>query len=100
MRIFEILSELTFQGSRCTKDCGGHGAGYAWAKQRGAGAACNSHSQSFNNGCEIAKRQAQQGGKMVRPKIRDVRGRFAAGPQPRKPAAPKPTGPVAPIKPV
>jgi hypothetical protein len=46
-------SGLWFKGSRCTKDCSGHKAGYEWYKinQR----VPNSHSQSFNNGARIAR---------------------------------------------
>jgi hypothetical protein len=50
----EKLDELDFMGmSRCTKDCSGHEAGYAWSKQRG-GAHAASWSPSFNKGAEIA----------------------------------------------
>ena len=48
------LDELDFMGmSRCTKDCSGHEAGYAWSKARG-GAHAASWSPSFNKGAEIA----------------------------------------------
>lgn len=55
MKITEIISEadLFFKGDkeyRCTKDCSGHGAGYAWAKRKNV-TKCNSHSNSFNRGC-------------------------------------------------
>ena len=94
MRIYEILSELTFHGSKCTKDCGGHSAGYAWAMQRQARTSCDSNNPSFNKGCEIAKRLAQSPTK-VRPKIRDARGKLAPAPQLRKPSRPSaPTKPV------
>jgi len=72
MRIHEVLSELTFHGSPCTKDCSGHKAGYEWSKRRGKAATCDSTNGSFNNGCEIAKT-----GKVL-PKVRDERGKFAA----------------------
>ena len=50
----EQLDELDFMGmSKCTKDCSGHRAGYAWSKQRG-GAHAASWSPSFNKGAEIA----------------------------------------------
>ena len=50
----EQLDELDFMGmSRCTKDCSGHEAGYAWSKARG-GAHAASWSPSFNKGAEIA----------------------------------------------
>jgi hypothetical protein len=28
-------NRLEYKGYRCTKDCGGHKAGYAWAKSKG-----------------------------------------------------------------
>jgi len=35
MKAEEILKEgLMYKGYPCTKDCSGHMAGYAWAKQR------------------------------------------------------------------
>jgi hypothetical protein len=50
----EQLNELDFMGmSRCTKDCSGHEAGYAWSKARG-GTHAASWSPSFNRGAEIA----------------------------------------------
>ena len=50
----EQLDELDFMGmSKCTKDCSGRRAGYAWSKQRG-GAHAASWSPSFNKGAEIA----------------------------------------------
>lgn len=57
MQISELLFELDFQGSPCTKDCSGHTAGYAWAKKPGK-KDCNSKNASFNAGCNIAKKQA------------------------------------------
>ena len=74
-----ILNELTFGGSRCTKDCSGHKAGYRWALRKGA-SNCNSHSQSFNNGCNIAAKQ-RQAGTIRMPKVRDERGKFAPHPK-------------------
>lgn len=79
MLVKEMLTELTFGGSRCTKDCGGHKAGYRWALRKGA-YYCNSKSPSFNKGCAIAGKQMQAG--MVKvPKVRDDRGRFAFNPK-------------------
>ena len=62
MRINEIITdsvideELTFFGSPCTKNCGGHRAGRIWSLAKGLTdpKQCNSHSNSFNNGCKIA----------------------------------------------
>ena len=59
MRIAEILNELTFMGSPCTKDCSGHKAGYEWSLKRG-GKNAVSHSNSFNNGAAIGVQQATQ----------------------------------------
>ena len=87
MRISELLNELTFQGSPCTKDCSGHAAGYNWQKQRSGTAPCMSNNQSFNNGCEIAKKQIADK-KVVRPKVRTPQGKFAAAPAPRQPVKP------------
>lgn len=79
MLINEILSELTFGGSRCTKDCSGHKAGYRWALRKGATSA-NSKSLSFNNGVAIAGNQ-QKAGLVKVPKVRDERGRFYFNPK-------------------
>ena len=59
MRIAEIITELTFMGSQCTKDCSGHRAGYEWSLKRG-GKNAMSHSNSFNNGAAIGVQQATQ----------------------------------------
>lgn len=66
MRIREILSELKFMGSTCTKDCSGHKAGYEWSVKR-KGETANTPSNSFNNGTNIGKRQfrKQGGGKVA-----------------------------------
>ena len=48
----QSLQELSFLGSPCTRDCSGHRAGYDWYKRKGR--VPNSHSQSFNNGANIA----------------------------------------------
>jgi hypothetical protein len=67
MLIREVLVELSFMGSPCTKDCSGHKAGYKWSLDHG-GRTANSHSNSFNNGTNIAAAQkakrAQGGGKL------------------------------------
>jgi len=55
----EILNELDFMGSPCTKDCSGHKAGYEWSLKKG-GAIAASPSNSFNNGARIGQRQATQ----------------------------------------
>lgn len=98
MKISEVLTELTFHGSKCTKDCGGHSAGYAWAMQHKSTTGCNSSSPSFNKGCEIAADQ-QKTGVVRRPKIRDVRGKFAPKPGAKPAVKPAPTTPIKPIAP-
>ena len=79
MKINEIMCELAFHGSKCTKDCSGHSAGYKWAMQKQNSAACNANNASFNKGCEIAARQLAAGN-VTRPKVRDERGKFAHNP--------------------
>lgn len=49
------LTELSFLGSPCTKDCSGHRAGYAWSQARGGVDANSPWSPSFNNGARLAK---------------------------------------------
>lgn len=56
MNISELLFELDFQGSPCTRDCSGHSAGYAWS-MKNADKDCDSKNSSFNAGCNIAKKQ-------------------------------------------
>jgi hypothetical protein len=53
MRIKDIVNELDFMGSPCTKDCSGHAAGYDWSMNKG-GRPAASRSPSFNNGAGIA----------------------------------------------
>lgn len=42
-----------FYGYRCTKDCSGHRAGFAWAERKEIQNKhnCTGHSQSFREGC-------------------------------------------------
>ncbi|WP_210186566.1 hypothetical protein [Hyphomicrobium sp. NDB2Meth4] len=42
-----------FHGYRCTKDCSGHKAGYAWAERKAVQDArdCTARSRSFREGC-------------------------------------------------
>ena len=88
MRIEEILSELSFQGRKCTKDCGGHTAGYAYAMQKKRVTPCNSTSPSFNDGCEIANDQLKRG-KVTPPKVRGDLGKFIQNPSKPKPVITK-----------
>jgi len=47
------LTELSFLGSPCTKDCSGHRAGYAWSQSKGGRVAQSPFSPSFNNGSQL-----------------------------------------------
>ena len=62
MKISEIITEAPpkFFGSQCTIDCGGHKAGYAWAKKK-QGRQCGSKSPSFTKGCLIARDHEKKG---------------------------------------
>jgi hypothetical protein len=44
-----------FRGTRCSKDCSGHKAGYDWAKQQEIDELdhCRGKSESFAEGCRI-----------------------------------------------
>ena len=48
------VSADTFGGNECTDDCSGHQAGYDWAEQNEVDDedACDTPSQSFNEGCQ------------------------------------------------
>lgn len=59
MLIDELLAELDFMGSPCTKDCSGHRAGYKWSLDKG-GKLAASYSTSFNNGAAIGVQQKQR----------------------------------------
>lgn len=75
--VFEdMLNELSFQGSQCTKDCSGHAAGYSWSMKNG-GVTAATPSPSFDKGTGIASDQVANK-RVIRPKVRDARGKFAA----------------------
>lgn len=76
MRAHEFISELTFFGSKCTKDCSGHLAGWNWERRKRRGVRNNSPSNSFNNGTEIAANQDRVNRNPIGPQIRGQRGRF------------------------
>jgi hypothetical protein len=78
MKVSEIINELTFHGSQCTKDCSGHRAGWYWSKVKQLANAgdCNSHSASFNKGCAISIAQRSQGKNPIAPSVRGEKGRF------------------------
>jgi hypothetical protein len=84
MKIEELLNELTFHGSQCTKDCSGHRAGWKWGKAHPHVATGNELSHpSFNNGVRIANTHA----KAIMPAIRGEKGKFVkfqAAPKPSK----------------
>jgi len=50
----------TYYGANCTGDCGGHRAGYRYAK--GGGRALTRSSASFNSGMRIAQRHLKNQG--------------------------------------
>lgn len=54
MKIAELLTELTFMGHTCTKDCSGHEAGYNYALNKGLKAQTKTPSKSFDFGTGIA----------------------------------------------
>lgn len=81
MRINELLTELTFQGSQCTKDCSGHMAGYQWGKTNPNRVAASN--ASFNAGSQIAADKIKTNN-TVRPKVRTQKGTFAPNPVMRK----------------
>lgn len=83
MKVYEILdediiNELTFHGSKCKKNCGGHRAGFFWArlKQLTDVDKCSTPSTSFNNGCRINIQQRARGINLIGPSIRGHKGRF------------------------
>lgn len=57
-RATETLASTSFDdvadASMCTGDCGGHDAGFQWAKENGYtdASSCSGDSQSFIEGCE------------------------------------------------
>jgi len=54
----ETLEDQSFEDvgdtALCTEDCGGHDAGFEWAKEQGVTDAseCGGNSRSFEEGCE------------------------------------------------
>ena len=76
MRIKEIITELTFHGRQCTKDCSGHKAGWEWERTHQTNHVRQTPSPSFNNGTEIAITQRRAGKEPVGTNIRGEKGRF------------------------
>jgi len=68
MRINELILELEFMGSPCTKDCSGHKAGYAWSQKHPMTPSA-SGSPSFNKGVAIAVNHSKPA---VKPKVKKV----------------------------
>ncbi len=80
MKLRDIISELTFAGRQCTKDCSGHKAGYRYAMQTGNTGPSSPHSPSFNSGQEVAG--DKMAGKIKNnPKVRTPAGKFAQSPK-------------------
>jgi hypothetical protein len=57
-------SQGSVKGYDCTKDCGGHNAGYAWAEEKGITDPdqCGGKSWSFIEGCRAYAEQASDEG--------------------------------------
>jgi hypothetical protein len=51
--IYKTNNDNNFRGYECTQDCGGHKAGYEWAKKKGLSSKdeCSGKSESFIEGC-------------------------------------------------
>jgi hypothetical protein len=80
MKIEELLNELTFHGSQCTKDCSGHRAGWSWGKKYPNRATTNRATHpSFNNGVDIANANTKV---VMMPNARGASGRFVKKPKP------------------
>jgi hypothetical protein len=98
MRLIELLNELDFMGSPCTKDCSGHKAGYKWSLDHG-GVTTMTPSRSFNNGAGIAvdqKNKRPQGGGKIKGYTSQTTGAVRRRQQ-RAAARAVPTQPTRPI---
>jgi hypothetical protein len=67
MKIAELLTELSFMGHTCTKDCSGHAAGYNYAMTKGLKAPTKTPSKSFDFGTGIATKAAKAKKTAVKP---------------------------------
>ncbi len=78
MKVYEIITELSFYGRTCTKDCSGHRAGWNWARRKNVDndTDCASSSNSFSGGCEVHVSQQAQGIRPIGPAVRGEGGRF------------------------
>lgn len=79
MKLRELLQELSFMGSKCTKDCSGHRAGWDWERRMNTRSPSMTHSQSFNNGTRLAIDNPTK-----KPSVRDEKGKFAKNPTRRR----------------
>lgn len=77
MKIKEIITELSFHGRKCVKDCQGHAAGYAWGMRHKGESSCTSNSPSFARGCEIANDQIHKN-RIIKPRIRGDQNRYVS----------------------
>lgn len=70
------MSNLSFYGSRCTKDCSGHDAGWKW-RRANPNATVQTRSNSFLSGTVIRDIQAAQGTNLIGTVARNIKtGRF------------------------
>lgn len=81
MKIRELLSEITFYGRTCTKDCSGHSAGHAWAGANNISKVkdCASSSKSFTGGCQVAVAQKQLSSQQRNTNVPQARLRSPSG---------------------
>ena len=87
MRLYDLLNELTFKGSPCTKDCSGHKAGYAWGLRNKR--AADSWSPSFNKGSVIAQKpKPKRVVKAVKSKLAQAQAQAKATVKKTKPTIP------------
>lgn len=88
MRIHEIITELTFNGHPCTKDCSGHMAGrnFSLRTRLTDPSKCrsNNNHDSFTWGCKDTAERLKKGHVQIAPTIRGDKGKFQKF-QPEKP---------------
>lgn len=88
MRIHEIITELTFNGLPCTKDCSGSRSGHLWSRKHNIKdpdkCVSNNGHISFSNSCKKNAADQRDGKYKIMPSIRGDKGRFQKF-QPEKP---------------
>jgi hypothetical protein len=88
MRIHEIITELTFNGLPCTKDCSGNSAGFSYSRLHNYTDPdkCRSRNghPSFLNACRKNAADQRDGKYKIKPPVRGNQGRFQKF-QPEKP---------------